>query len=329
MPPAAIHCLRRPEFGSVFGRTGRARGRFLRNAELLLGRRRLGRHTRGSGVRPRPRRERLDHLPRGLVPVAGGFRHHAPHDRAQPGRGRRPQLAQVGRGRQLVLRELLGGRPAERGLPGDEREQRRPQAVNVATGVDRHVQRLLRGGEVRGPRNGTLVEPAGQIVLRVAHGPRQAHVEDLDVPVLREHQVAGLDVAVNEPLLVRVLKPRRGLHDVARGLRVVERAGLFDERFEVKPVHMFHHEEPNVLHLGNVEQAHDVGVVEGRHGAGLAVEPLQTERVVALLGGQDLERHLAVQGGVVGQVHGPHPAPAEQAQDAVRPQNQPAVSAGE
>ena len=59
------------------------------------------------------------------------------------------------------------------------------------------------------------------------------------------------------------------------------------------------------------------GMVQGRQGAGLAVEAGQALGVLGEMVGQDLERHLAAQLGVLGQVDGAHAAFAEFAEDFV------------
>ena len=65
-------------------------------------------------------------------------------------------------------------------------------------------------------------EVKAEVDLLLAGRPGQAEVENLDrclVPVSREHQVARLDVAVDEPFLVGVLEPEGRLVDELAGVR--------------------------------------------------------------------------------------------------------------
>ena len=59
----------------------------------------------------------------------------------------------------------------------------------------------------------------------------------------------------------------------------------------------------------------DVRVAEPGQGAGFPGEPLGEARVGRRLGGQNLQRHEAVEGGLARLVHGPHAAFAEEAED--------------
>ena len=69
----------------------------------------------------------------------------------------------------------------------------------------------------------------------------------------------------------------------------------------------------------------DVGVVERRGGAGLAVEAIDVGLVEGLLGGQHLDRDAAPELRVFGEEHLPHAAGADLVEDAVRAEFEPAV----
>ena len=71
----------------------------------------------------------------------------------------------------------------------------------------------------------------------------------------------------------------------------------------------------------------DVGVVEGRGGAGLLHEAGAAMRVGEAIGGQDLDRDLAAEAGVAGAVDLAHPAGAEGREHLVRPEFRPGSEA--
>ena len=83
------------------------------------------------------------------------------------------------------------------------------------------------------------------------------------------------------------------------------------------PFEQLHDDEvlPLVL-LDGVNRA-DVGMVQRRGGASLALEALERRRVLGQLGGQELERDAAAEARVLGFVDDAHPAASEPAHDRV------------
>ena len=77
------------------------------------------------------------------------------------------------------------------------------------------------------------------------------------------------------------------------------------------PFQKFHDDEGLAFVFADVVDRADVGVVEGRSGARLALEPLQGLMILCQFLGQELERHEAAELGVLGLVDHAH-APATQ-----------------
>ena len=71
------------------------------------------------------------------------------------------------------------------------------------------------------------------------------------------------------------------------------------------------HVQP-IVDLADVVDRHDVRIVQTCGGAGLAAEPLLELGVLGEVGEQHLQRHDAVDGGVVGAPHLAHAAAAQQ-----------------
>ena len=86
-------------------------------------------------------------------------------------------------------------------------------------------------------------------------------------PGLGEHNVAGLQIAVDDALLVRLLQRAGDLPGVAERLFQGERA-LFQPGRDRLPFHQLHHQVvgPDVV------KDTDIGVVQGRNRPGLALE---------------------------------------------------------
>ena len=159
-------------------------------------------------------------------------------------------------------------------------------------------------------RQGRQAEPQlGRALLADHLG--QAEVEYLDqrpAPVVGEHQVAGLDVAVDHPLLVRVLQPQRRLVDEIAGVADRNRPPGPDQAAEVQPRGVLHGEDEAAAAADGGVGADDVGVAEPGDGPDLPQEALGHLGIGGDLRADDLEDLLAVHDAVVGQVDDPHAA---------------------
>jgi hypothetical protein len=175
--------------------------------------------------------------------------------------------------------ERLGGRRAlERPRPGRHLEQDRSERELVAPEVGRLARGLLgrhvadraehhaRPGDRsrhRGLLRGLRVVQLGQL--------GEAEVEDLDVAVLRDHDVVGLEVAVLDPCRVRLGERVGHLHgdlerlarrELPAGQQVAQRAAL----------DQLHRDPGDTRVLADVEHRDDVRVVERGGRARLLLE---------------------------------------------------------
>jgi hypothetical protein len=100
---------------------------------------------------------------------------------------------------------------------------------------------------------------------------REAEVQHLDPPVVADHDVGRLEVAVGDALLVR---GRHGIHQGNRDLEEpAERKALsWKELGQRLALHQFHRDEVNAARLLNRVHRDDVGVVERGNRPGLAGE---------------------------------------------------------
>ncbi len=133
----------------------------------------------------------------------------------------------------LVAKDRRGRRrpaPPKRGRADHHFVEQAPHRPDVAALVRQPVLHLLRREIRRRPEHLAL---ARQRVVLARLGPpfRDAEVDEDDAPVRREEQIRGLEIAVDDPGVVRGDERLRGLDGVAdRELRR-QRAALDDHAF--------------------------------------------------------------------------------------------------
>ncbi len=184
--------------------------------------------------------------------------------------------------------------------------------------IDRVTADLLGGHVVNGSQR-----PFGGPLLGVGHTPGQAEVAQPRVQGLLgalaagDEHVGGLDVAMDEPGAVGdVQRARHLLEDHDRGVRG-EAALATDHPLQVAARDIAHRHVQDPLHLAGVVDGDDVGVVEAGGQDRLVEEVLAEGGVGALLGGQELERHVTLQTQLDRPVDGAHAAAADDGLDAI------------
>ena len=140
---------------------------------------------------------------------------------------------------------------------------------------------------------------------------REAEVGDLRDALRCQQYVVGLDVAVDELVLVRVRERPGRLHDDGDGPILAHLALAVDEAAHVLALDELHGEVVHALGLADVERPHDVHVVEPRRHPRLTSEASHELLVAAQPLGEDLQGHGAVERYLPGLVHHAHAALAE------------------
>jgi hypothetical protein len=149
--------------------------------------------------------------------------------------------------------------------------------------------------------------------------PGQAEVGHLDPAVGGQQDVLRFDVTVHDPGRVRDREPvEHPGHDLERRRRG-EPAALAKQFLERAPGHVLHGQVQERAVGALVENRDHVLVGQPRDRLGLADEPAAEILVPGQLGVHDLERHLAVQPGVRGQVDRGHPAVRDARRHGVTP----------
>ena len=202
---------------------------------------------------------------------------------------------------------------AERDLARQHLEQQHAQRIDIRAVIDLDLPLALLGGHVV---RGSHDRPGARLVADLLIGQRQfreAEVEHLDevaarAAVVAQEDVLGLEVAVDDPLLVRRVERVRDLAGDGkrgRGVQPVFAPQPIGQRLALQVLH--HEVEFAVRRVAEVGDIDDVLVTdlvdrfcfghEARHHVGVLGE----------LRVDGLHRHLLANHGVLRQVDDPHP----------------------
>ncbi len=207
--------------------------------------------------------------------------------------------------------ELDGRLPHEGETARDELVHDHAEGVDVRAAV--HILRVparLLGREVVGrPHDGARLGEDALVVLRLG----EPEVGELRVHVVVDEDVRGLQVAVDDPVLVRVMDAATELLEDLHAELEVEL--LLEELVERLPVHVLHREEGEALVLARVEEADDARVVQLPRRVHLAREALLLLLARLRRVEHELERRLLPARLVLGEVDDAHAAAADLALD--------------
>ncbi|KWW42958.1 hypothetical protein AU359_00109 [Micrococcus luteus] len=268
-----------------------------------------GREERGAGGEPV------------LWILAQGAQHHGVERGRQVGvdvGGRRRLLAHVlvGHGQRRVARE---GGPAREQL-----EQQAAGRVEVGAAVHGAARRLLRGQVQGGAHHGLGLRRGGGGVGQRVGDPEVHHLHGARV---RDHDVRGLHVAVDDALLVRVLE--RFQHTPGPGHGTFRAHGALGvQDLPQRPAGDELHHQERAVHrmeavlegdLARVVHGDDRGVVQGGRRARLLAEARLEVRIARQIPAHQLHRHRAVQPQVLPTEDVRHAAAPDQLTDPVPP----------
>ncbi len=197
-------------------------------------------------------------------------------------------------------------------LPGDHLEQDDPDRVEVGAGI--HLAQLdLLGGHVLG-RAEHDARPGDAVGLQEAG---QSEVHDPGPPVVVDHDVLGLEVAVDDPDPVGFGQAFRHLAGDGRGPAGPDGPGPPDELLEVLALDVFHGQEVDQSGFAQVVEPADVAVGDLAGVLELVLEALDGRGVEPDLGLDDLEGHDLLQLLVEGLIDRAHAAFAQLLDDLV------------
>jgi hypothetical protein len=226
-----------------------------------------------------------------------------------------------------VLAHDLGGAAGERSTTGQELEADHAKRVDVSAVIDLALAGTLLGRHVAGgAEHGPLGGVAGVSVDQLG----DAEVEQLDprpawdLVVRDDHDVVGLEIAMDDPGLVdggdRRGQSTHGPH--RERLRQRSPGGAVEVRAQRLTRDQLHREPRAVgRRLTAIEDVDQPGMIEAAQDVDLGQEPADgggADRGAAVRR-QELERSALADADVTGLDHDPHAAAAERADHAVRP----------
>ena len=187
-----------------------------------------------------------------------------------------------------------------------------PSAVDVRRGRRGLAAGLLRAEVVDRSERG-----AGERRLGLGDRAGDAEVDDLDLAVAADQDVAGLDVAMDEAARVRRGERAGDRRGDPGGLPRRERTAPAQDRGEVLAVDELHDDVRAGRVLPVVVRRDDVRVGQRRGRLGLLAEAGREVRVAQVLGSQELHGHVAAELRVHGAEDGRHAALSEQLDQSV------------
>jgi hypothetical protein len=147
-------------------------------------------------------------------------------------------------------------------------------------------------------------------------GLRQTEVQNLHVAVRRDLDVGGLQVPVDDALLMGLLQRFR--HLAGDQERLLDGKGsALQPLGKIVALHQLQHQEETPFGLFHPVDGGNVGMIQRSEKLGLAAEPGQALGGVRHPGGEGLDRHLPAQLRVLGTVDLAHSAGAQLRRDAV------------
>lgn len=206
---------------------------------------------------------------------------------------------------------------AEGKTGGQNLEKHDPQREDVGSQVNFLALNLF-GRHIAGSSEERA--SLSQVGCRNASDPK---IEELDLPVFRQHDVGGLDVTVYDAVLVGKAQPCANLQKNPGDRFLIEPVGALDQLVKSLSIYELHDDVRSVLVLSQVMDGNNVGVGERTGHPGLlqeASDELIATLFLKLRSGADLlDRDRALDSRIVCQIGSTLTSPADFFLDDVTP----------
>ena len=152
------------------------------------------------------------------------------------------------------------------------------------------IPRLFRADVLRSSNGGTRTRDG-----HIGRPLGEAHICQLHPVLLIDQNIAGLDITVDDALLMRVDQRSGRLHPQIENSILRETPPLTEHLLQRLPVNEFHHEEVVAALLPEVITRDDIGMAELRHDPGFAPESINISLVPGERWLQDLQSNQTVE----------------------------------
>ena len=218
----------------------------------------------------------------------------------------------------MLVGDGHGGIAGKRRAAGEHLVEHAAGGIQVGTHVDGLAARLL----------GRKVLCGAHHALRLGHGgcgivqsAGDAEVHDLDHALLGNHDVAGLDIAVDNAHAMRIVERVKHAQHHLFAVALAECAVELDDVAQGLALDVFHDDVRQTLGItafgrnqffARIVDVHDVRVVHLGHGVCFAAETGQEDVVVGQIGAHDFHGHGTAQTGVKSHVDLGHAATTDE-----------------
>ena len=210
--------------------------------------------------------------------------------------------------------------PFEGQLAGGELVEDHADRVEIAAGVERAAGRLLGGHVLRRSADHVGAGEAGQVGVEDLGDAEVEHLHDLvrAGPALRDHDVLGLQVAVDHAARVRLRERGEHLRDQVDDARLGQRPLIARHQAQVLALHVLHRDVERAVLAGppEVEHLDRVRVVEPARRLRFTLEAADQRRVLEQRRLEHLEADVLAEREVARPVDLAHPALADERLDA-------------
>ena len=262
----------------------------------------------------------------GVKPLGGVLLEAPPDDAVEARWERRVDLREVLR---LCVKDGadgVGGRRALKRPPaGQHLVEHCAEREHIGALIDREAAQLLRRhvanrSEHRSRRRASDRWRHRRERSRIDLLLCQPKIEDFGSTGGGDEDVLGLEIAVDDPLLVRRREAMRKLQGIVDGLALLEavrerRGQAFAKGFTLEQLH---HGECHVVRVPDVVNRQDVRMRDGRDGFGFPLEALALQRVASERRRENLDGNRAIEPAVARLVDLAHAAGPDRRHDFVR-----------
>jgi hypothetical protein len=218
---------------------------------------------------------------------------------------------------------------AEGDVAGDHLVEDHRGRVEIGPAVQRLGARLLGRHVLRRAADEALDRQHRRAIVRLAErrlgDPEVAHLDEvLLVPALDQHDVAGLEIAMDDPLGVRLFEGGEHLRQDSHHPRQRQGEVVADHLRQIPPGEQLHGDvEGPVAILPRIDDLDRVRVVQQRRALGFALEPADQLLVAHEVRVQHLDGHLLAERELLGLVDVAHRAAADEPVDPEVPRDDP------